>query len=94
MAGQKKQNFLLFKSYLIVHSQIPYGGGETGLFLSFLACKDPKAPLPRQWGQFLGSVVDAFAGTGNTFGTLGQITDTVSAISRGVGTTVVVGMAF
>ena len=66
-----------FKSQLVVHLQIPYGGGETGLFLSFVACEDPRAPLPRQGWELLGSVVDVFAGTGNTFGTLGGIKDTI-----------------
>ena len=43
--------------------QVPYGDEEEGLFITTLACEDPKAPLPKTFGQYQSSFSWGFVGS-------------------------------
>ena len=55
-------------------TQVQYGDEKEGLFLTTLACKDPKAPLPRFFGLFDGFTFPSFSwfGSSGSFGFFGK----------------------
>merc|ERR1711976_430887 len=50
--GLEDDYFCFVNANSACNDKVPYGDEALGLFVTTLACKDPKAPLPRTYGSY------------------------------------------
>jgi len=61
--GLEDDYFCFVNANSACNDKVPYGDEALGLFVTTLACKDPKTPLPRTYGSYRRSFYKGFIGS-------------------------------